>query len=76
MTWGGFAKMQIQIQSIWDGAWMDCIPKELPSGDSTIAVLRPCSKSQGLVDTLVVVTGFPVQARDNLVRMRPSAGCG
>ena len=55
---------------------MDCIPKELPSGDSTIAVLRPCSKSQGLVDTLVVVTGFPVQARDNLVRMRPSAGCG
>ena len=53
-----------------------CIPKELPSGGSTTAVLRPCSKSQGLVDTLVVVTGFPAQACDNLVRMRPSAGCG
>lgn len=35
-----------------------CTPKELPSGGSTTAVLRPLPKSQGLVDTLVAVIGF------------------
>lgn len=28
------------------------------------------------MDTLVVVTGFPAQACDNLARVRPNAGCG